>query len=249
MNKKFANFRFYEELNDFLAKDRRKVSFKYCFTGDPSVKDVIEMIGVPHGEIDLILVNGQPVGFDYRLADQDNVSVYPMFEAIDISSVSHYLRPKPLRVIQFILDVHLGKLTKYLRICGFDCLFENLPDSEIVELSLQEKRIILTKDRGLLKNKRVTHSYWIRSDDPLEQLLEVFNRFDLKNKIEFLVRCLVCNSRLQEIAKEEVKDKVPSNTLLYYDKFLLCPHCKKIYWEGSHFQNMTRLLEFIKQDS
>ncbi len=158
---KQAQFRFYEELNDFLPKNHRKATFLFKFVTQIRVGEAIESLGVPHTEIDLVLINGQSVSLSQQLQDNDRVAVYPVFESIDISAIN-YLRPKPLRKIKFILDVHLGRLAKYLRICGFDTLYENLEDNEIIKRSLQEKRIILTKDRGLLKNKRVTHGYWVQ---------------------------------------------------------------------------------------
>lgn len=243
---KSATFRFYEELNDFLPQDRRKVAFDYSFSGNPKIKDIIEMIGVPHGEIDLILVNGNSVNFNYRLLPNDRVSVYPVFESIDISPINH-LRPKPLRSVKFILDVHLGRLAKYLRICGFDSVYENLDDDEIIKRSLMEKRIILTKDRGLLKNKKVTHGYWVRAKESKLQLREVFQRFGLEDKVELLIRCLLCNHKLRRIAKKAVMNLVSPSTFKFYDRFYYCPHCKKIYWEGSHYHNMIKLITDIQQ--
>ena len=243
---KTATFRFYEELNDFLPRGRRKVDFEYPFIGSPKIKEVIEHLGIPHSEVDLIIVNGNSKGFDYSLQDQDRVAVYPIFEALDISPINH-LRPEPLREPKFILDVHLGRLAKYLRICGFDCLYELLDDDAIIELALKEQRIILTKDKGLLKNKQVTHGYWVRNKEPRLQLLEIIQRFHLQNKIQFLVRCLLCNSLLSKINKQAVAGRVPTQTTAYYQDFYECLRCNKIYWEGSHYQNMTQLIDFILQ--
>jgi len=193
MNRKIAFFRFYEELNDFLPRNKRKISFEQHFEGNPGIKDVIEALGVPHAEVDMILVNGQSVDFEYQLQDGDRVAVYPVFEALDISAVSK-VRQAPLREPKFILDVHLGKLAKRLRLLGFDTLYRNdLEDNEVVEISLKEKRIILTRDIGLLKNKKVTHGYWLRSQQPKRQLREIVSRFDLKNLIRPFTRCLECN--------------------------------------------------------
>ena len=165
---KTTEFRFYEELNDFLPAAKKKSLFTYNFECSPSVKDAVEAIGVPHTEIDLILVNGISVTFSYRLQDGDVISVYPVFESMDISNVTH-LREKPLRESRFILDVHLGTLVRYLRMIGFDILYENnYEDSEIVKIAKDEKRIILTRDVELLKIKTVTHGYWIRSKKPAE---------------------------------------------------------------------------------
>ena len=120
-----AYFRFYEELNEFLPHDKRKTEFEYLFNGNPSVKDAIEAIGIPHVEVDLILVNSISVSFSEKLKDGDRVSVYPVFETFDVT-LATYLRPKPLRELKFILDVHLGRLAKYLRLCGFDFSLQQL---------------------------------------------------------------------------------------------------------------------------
>jgi uncharacterized protein with PIN domain len=245
-NRKTVTFRFYEELNDFLPKKWRKTAFSYQFSGSPDLEEVIHMIGIPHTEIDLILVNGQSVAFDYRLAEGDYVSVYPVFESIDISPINH-LRPKPLRKIKFILDIHLGRLTKYLRMCGFDCYYENLSDEEIIKYACDQKRIILTKDKGLLKNKRVTHGYWVRAILPKQQLVEVINRFDLVSKIQFLTRCLLCNARVERICKEQIAHLLPEDTVRYYTIFYSCRPCNKIYWEGSHYKNMANLIDEVKK--
>jgi hypothetical protein len=142
MSMQVASFRFYAELNDFLPRAQRHTTFPYHFTGTPAVKDAIEAAGVPHPEVDLILVNGMSVAFDYPLRDGDRVAVYPVFESFDISPIVH-LRPQPLRETKFILDVHLGKLAKHLRMLGFDTLYRNdYQDPDIIATALRERRII-----------------------------------------------------------------------------------------------------------
>src|SRR3972149_748976 len=137
---KTAYFRFYEELNDFLPPEKRKIKFEHPFFCRASVKDIIESLGVPHTEIDLILVNGKSVDFSYIINDKDEISVYPVFESFDISEVQH-LRAKPLREPKFVLDVHLGALAKYLRMTGFDTVYHNnFEDVEIIKVSLSQKR-------------------------------------------------------------------------------------------------------------
>jgi len=243
MNKNLAWFRFYEELNDFLPQGRRKKSFPYSFRGNPSVKDAIEALGIPHVEVDLILVNGQPVDFSQGLQNGDSVSVYPVFESFDISGVTR-LRNNPLRVTKFITDVHLGKLTRHLRLCGFDTYFRaDCTDPEIINISLSEKRIILTRDKGLLKNKQVTHGYWIRSAFHEEQLKEIFLRFDLKTRLSPFTRCMECNTILAEVLKDDISDRLLPNTRLYYHKFKECPGCRRIYWNGSHYERMKKKID------
>ena len=241
-----AHFRFYEELNDFLPLERKKVLFPWTFNGNPSVKFAIEALGVPHVEVDMILVNSVPVDFSYKVRDGDTISVYPVFESFDIAGVSP-LREKPLRDPKFVLDTHLGKLAKFMRICGFDAFYRNdLNDPEIIILSVTEKRVILTRDRNLLKNKTVTHGYWIRSQQPPEQLREVLNRFDLKNSMQPFTRCLECNTKIIEVSKESILSQLLPKTKLCYQEFWQCGNCKRIYWKGSHWERMRGVVEQYK---
>jgi uncharacterized protein with PIN domain len=239
-------FRFYEELNDFLPEKKRKIRFAHNYIDRASVKDVIESLGVPHTEIDLILINGKSVGFDFLINDGDDISVYPVFESLDITNVQ-LLRPKPLRNPKFIADVHLGRLASYLRMMGFDVLYKNnFDDKEIITLSLSEKCAILTRDRGILKYKEVTHGYWIRSTKVKEQVIEVIKRFDLKNIIKEFSRCIECNSALESIPKSEIIAELPPRVSKSQESFSTCPYCKKIYWKGTHYQKMLSFIQSVK---
>jgi len=240
-----ATFRFYEELNDFLPADKRKIAFLHSFNGTPSIKDVIEAIGVPHTEVDLILVNSLGVDFKYVLKNEDFVSIYPVFETLEISGVSP-LRKKPLRETKFILDVHLGKLAKYLRMLGFDTTYQNdYDDKNIIRISLAEHRIILTRDIGILKVKSVTHGYFIRNQIPKDQLTEVLTHFDLFKTIDPFNRCIKCNGKLELVAKEEIIQQIKPLTKKYFDKFFRCTLCQSIFWEGSHFDHMNEFINTI----
>jgi uncharacterized protein with PIN domain len=230
-----ASFRFYEELNDFLPLDKKKIAFEYSFRGNPSVKDIIEAIGVPHVEVNLIQVNGQPVDFTYRLKNNDIVSVYP------------FLRKKEWKEIKFILDVHLGKLAKYLRMFGFDTAYQNdYNDKKIIEISLDENRIILTRDIGILKVKSVSNGYFIRDQNSKTQLIEVLKHFDLYHAIIPFSRCIKCNDKLEKIEKEKIIQQLEPLTLKYFDTFFICTHCQSIFWEGSHFDRMSSFISTIK---
>ena len=245
MNKK-VTFRFYEELNDFLPKENKKKRFTHNYIDKTSVKDVVESLGVPHTEVDLILVNGKSVGFDYLINNRDDVSVYPVFESLDISGVQH-LRPKPLRKPKFVADVHLGRLTKYLRMMGFDVFYRNnLKDDEIVNMSLKERRAILTKDRGILKRSEVTHGYWVRSTKVNEQAFEILKRFDLKNQINEFSRCIECNQLLKPVLKEKILNELPVKVVQSQDEFCRCPSCTKIFWKGAHYQKMLSFIQSVK---
>ncbi len=195
-----AHFRFYAELNFFLPPNRRQTTFPRAFEGRVSVKDMIESLGVPHTEIDLILVNGESVDFSYLVQDGDQISVYPVFESFDITPVVR-VRPKPLREPRFVLDQHLGKLAAYLRMLGFDTLYRNdYDDPELAQISHAEKRTLLTRDRGLLKRSMVTRGYYVRETNPRRQVAEVIRRFDLGGLVAPFRRCITCNGVLEVAA-------------------------------------------------
>jgi uncharacterized protein with PIN domain len=239
-------FRFYEELNDFLPLNKKKKRIGHSFIDRTSVKDMIESLGVPHTEVDLILVNGISVDFSYLINNGDDISVYPTFESLDITNLQH-LRAKPLRKPKFILDVHLGTLAKYMRMLGFDTLYKNnYKDEEIVKISLREKRAILTKDRGILKRSEVTHGYWIRNTKVDKQIIEVINRFDLKNQIKELSRCLLCNSILKKIPKEKIIARLQQKVKELQNEFYYCEDCDKIFWKGSHYTKMKEIIEELR---
>lgn len=237
-----ANFRFYEELNDFLVSEHHKQTIEYRFDGKPAIKDPIEVLGVPHSEVDLILVNNESVGFDHGLKDGDRVAVYPVFESFDITPVQR-LRPKPLRNTAFMVDVNLGKLARRLRMLGFDAAYSNcLKDREIVDLATREKRIVLTRDRRLLFRKAITHGFWIRAVDVGTQLQEVLQRLDLYDQVKPLQRCIDCNGSIETVDRGRVWSRLEPLTRRYYREFYCCSRCDKIYWSGSHVAHMTGVI-------
>lgn len=243
-----AYFCFYAELNDFLPPSRRQVCFFHSIKERASVKDVIESFGVPHPEVDLILVNDESVDFSYIVQDGDRISVYPFSVSIDASFVSR-VRPQPLDQIRFVLDIHLGKLATYLRLLGFDTLYQNnYQDEELARLSSCEQRILLTQDRGLLKRSVVVYGYCVRESDPLRQVIEVLRRFDLFNAIAPFQRCLRCNGLLQAVSKEAIGDRLPPLTRQYYNEFSICQACTQIYWKGAHYQRIQQFIDCIRQE-
>ncbi len=238
-----ACVRFYEELNDFLPKDKRKMQLLVSIAEGATAKAIVEKLGVPHPEIDLVLVNGESVAFDYKLADGDRMSVYPVFEAFDISHVSK-VRPEPLRTPRFVLDVHLGKLSVLLRMLGLDALYCNtFTDQRLSQICEQENRILLTRDRSLLMRNTVRHGYCVRSPHPYEQVVEVVRRLDLPAKCSPFTRCLRCNKKLAESAEENLRDRLPEFVRQHYSHFRECPLCGHIYWRGSHWQRMNAFVE------
>ena len=238
-----AHFRFYEELNDFLAPKWRKVEFEHRFERRASVKDMIESLGVPHTEVDLILVNGESVNFSHIVHDGDRVSVYPVFESLDIGSLLR-LRERPLRNLRFVADANLGRLARYLRLLGFDCLYRNdYRDEELARISSTEKRVLLTRDRALLRRKIITHGYFTRASDPREQVAEVLSRLDLHTAVAPFTRCTRCNGLLETVAKHDVLHRLEPKTKRYYHAFQRCRDCGQVYWQGSHHFRAQRLVE------
>lgn len=244
-----ASFRFYAELNDFLAPERAGREFTYTFIDRTTVKDMIESFGVPHTEVDVILVNGESVPFSCIVEDGDRVSVYPMFEALDVKPLLR-VRPEPLRITRFVADVHLGRLAAFLRMLGFDTAYaNNLDDERLARISSEEHRILLTRDRGLLKRSMVTHGYCLRHTDPRAQTAEIVERFDLKRAIQPFRRCMRCNGELQPVHKDEIVHLIPENTAAHYDEFRRCAACAQLYWKGSHYRRMQSLIDQLKTGS
>jgi hypothetical protein len=234
--------RCYQELNDFLPPDRRQTSFPCPLQRGQTVKSLVESLGIPHTEVDLVLVGGLSVGFRHKPADGDRLSVYPVFESLDISGSSR-VRPRPLRGTRFVLDVHLGRLARLLRLAGLDSLYANdWDDLALSRLSHQEGRILLTRDRGLLMRAEVTHGYCVRSPDPPAQLAEVIARFDLARALSPFTLCLVCNEKLQRLSRRRAHLAVPPRVARRYRRFRSCPRCGRVYWRGSHWEHMRRLL-------
>jgi uncharacterized protein len=243
-----AQFRFYAELNDFLPAEKRMQAITYCFKNNPAIKDPIEALGVPHTEIELIIVNGRSVGFDYRLADGDRVAVYPVFEAFDVTPLVR-LRERPLREPRFVVDSNLGKLARWLRLLGFDTLYSNnFSDAGIARLSAARHRILLTRDRFLLRQKIITHAHWVRAQNPDAQVVEVIRRFDLGRQISPFRRCLECNGVIEKVAKSTVIDQLKPLTRRYYDIFYRCSSCHKVYWKGPHYQKLLEKVAELRPD-
>ncbi|UKJ09109.1 Mut7-C ubiquitin/RNAse domain-containing protein [Solitalea lacus] len=240
---KSASFRFHSQLNDFLESKQKNTWIKYQFYVSPSVKNVIEALGVPHPEVSVILVNNEPVDFSYLIKKEDRVDVYPINDKNTFPkaySLNNHKTPDT-----FILDVHLGKLAKALRLLGLDTLYENdYADEAIVSIAAKEQRIILTRDLHLLQHNAVKWGYWIRSQYVSEQIKEVVRFFKLAPKFAPFVRCLECNGIIVRVDKESIDNWLQEETRKYFNEFFQCKSCKRIYWKGSHY---NRLQEFLHQ--
>ena len=237
--------RFYGELNDFLPPRLRQIEFTLMVHSRTSVKDAVESVKVPHTEVALIQINGRMIDWNQRLSPNDRIAVYPspyIIEWVNCSPV--YLRPvEPLR---FVLDVHLGRLAAYLRLLGFDCLYSSrdVKDQMLIELALEENRILLTMDRKMLMNKQLKWGRIIRSRDPIKQVEEVIERYRLRDKADPFSRCMVCNERLSMADENHFRRTAPECVKQTYtvDQLRQCDNCGRLYWQGSHWKRMTDMV-------
>jgi uncharacterized protein len=235
------SFRFYGQLNDFLPPPQRGRRFTHRLRAPASVKDVIEALGVPHPEVDVILVDGESVDFTHRLQGGEEVVVYPVFRTMDIGPVGR-TGSDPPSPVRFVLDVHLRKLAALLRLAGFDATLLD-DDAEVAHAAADEGRVALTRDVGLLKRSVVRHGHWVRHTDPELQLAEILERFDLAGRIAPFLRCTRCNTLLVAVDAGAVADRLPPRTRECFHHFHECPGCGRVYWRGSHYDRLVRLLE------
>jgi uncharacterized protein len=235
-----ARFLFHGSLNDFVRRMKRHTWTPYTFSGKPSVKDSIEAIGVPHLEIREVQVNGEIVTISYGLQPGDEVQVYP-YDGREDELLSG------IATCRFVLDVHLGTLARSLRMLGFDTVYENtLTDKAIAGIAQAEQRIVLTRDVNLLKHKAIPFGYWLRSQHTEEQLQEVIRRFRMIDHIRPFTRCMVCNGEIAEVPKYVVVDQLPPKTKLYFDEFYQCSSCQRVYWKGSHYEQMLGFINTLR---
>ena len=239
----YVKIKFFGCLNDFLPSKKRRKSFDIPVTTRQSVKDIIESAGIPHTEIDLIVVNNRSVKFSDKIKDNDDIKVYP--PGYFPRGVYHYhLQKKDLKYPRFMLDVHLGRLARLLRMCGIDTgLFKGDSDKDLVDSAIREKRIVLTRDINLLKRSILKRGYWIRNDNPEKQLSEILRRFELIPHFKQFHRCMCCNGLIKSTGKKTVLDRIPPRTGKWLNEFFKCTSCGKIYWNGSHYLRMAVEIE------
>ncbi|RKH70529.1 Mut7-C RNAse domain-containing protein [Corallococcus aberystwythensis] len=237
MSARQLTVRFHGALNDFVAPERREQVFTHVLQGSPSVKDLIESLGPPHPEVDVVLVNGEPVGFGHRAEADTNLDVYP-------ASI-----PVPLPELpRFILDVGLGRLSGFLRMLGFDTLWRNdYADDLLARLSHDESRVLLTRDLGVLKRSEVVQGYFPRATDSAHQLVEVVRRYGLTSRMRPFSRCLACNASLSTATPDEVQGRVPEGVAQRHSHFQQCPGCQRVFWPGTHHERMQNLVDTLRR--
>ncbi len=233
---KVAHFSFLDDLSSLLPLANRNGTFEYTFSGPQSLKHLIESVGIPHTEIGELRANDRPVGLDYLVQNGDQIVVRggPQVDG-------QYEEPL------FVLDGHLGRLASRLRVLGLDCLYRNdYTDQELARVSGGEQRILLSRDRRLLMRKAITRGYLIRSLITEIQFQEVFQRYGLERWIRPFQRCPRCNHLLEAVSKEQVLDRLEPLTRMYFDEFHICPACQQIYWKGSHYEKLQRLISGLR---
>ena len=245
-----ANFWFHDALCLFLTPPRDS-DLVYHYNGSPSIKDAVEACGVPHVEVGLILMDGQPIPFKGRL--EGNNSMVQVFPPHDHPPVAETMLPavRPAGPLVFILDVHLGMLARFLRMMGFDCLYQTKDpgDAQLARLAGERNGILLSRDIGLLKRGNVRYGYFLRSRDPREQLREVIRRFAIaRDECRSFTRCLHCNDCLIPAAVEAVAERLPESVLHQYREFQLCNACDRIFWKGTHYLSMKAMLAELYEE-
>lgn len=236
-----VSLRAYASLNDFLDAALRGRTSEHVVDPRTSVKDFLERLGIPHVEVELLLTNGIAVGFERLLEEDDRVAAFPRLFALDVSGMSRVRVPDPVPV-RFVLDVHLGRLARHLRLAGIDTTYaSNADDDALAAAAASEDRVLLTRDVGLLKRRAVTHGYFVRSTSALEQFVEILRRFG-PLPIDPFSRCLRCNGLLHEVEKMQVADALPPGTREHYDEFWQCDGCGALYWQGSHYARLSTAL-------
>ena len=226
-----AVFHFDEVLKRFLSKPRRGGPFEYDCARAATLKNAIEALGVPHTETGALTVNGQPATLQRAVREGDVVQVFPWDPS------------RAPRQPAFLADAHLGGLARFLRMLGFDTLHENaLSDEEIRRLAREEDRIVLTRDRELLKCADITRGAFVRELKAEAQLREVAARYGLAQMARPFTRCLACNLVLAAADRREVLDRLPESVSRLHDSFVRCPGCLRVYWRGSHYARMQAAL-------
>lgn len=237
-----ATFRFHAELNDFLAPFRRRAEFTAALARAASAKHMIEALGVPHTEVGAILVNGASVGFGHALADGDRVEVHPRRGLPDVRPLV-CLRPDPPRPPRFLADAHLGGLARFLRLAGFDTRYDNgIRDDDLVALALREGRVVLSRDRELLKRRVLVHACFVHALKPERQFAEIVLRLQLAAQARPFSLCLACNAPLRPVARAEVLERLPQRVRERHESFTACDGCGRVFWAGSHWRAMRAVL-------
>lgn len=242
MNSPCVYLTFHNDLQALLQKNQADKVVKYALKRRASIKDIIESLGIPHTEVAQILLENMELGFGFIPVGGENIDIYPFSEAISVFT-STLLRPQPICSLKFMVDINVQKLAGNLRITGFDTTL--VPDMRLVEIgniATSQQRIVITRNRELLKCNTVINGHLVRSQNHVIQLQEVVKRYKLKRHIKPFSRCIVCNGNLISVPKQDVIHRLEPLTRKYFNTFKRCSDCGKIYWQGSHHNQMRKLI-------
>ncbi len=247
---------FSSDLASFLRREWRGQGqrVRRTLAEKTAVKDVVEACGVPHSEVDLIVIasnesageNLRTVDFTWQVQAPVHLQIYGAPAPAELLPQAPRLQGNP--PARFVADGHLGKLARNLRLLGLDTVYErDADDPRLLEIMVAENRVLLTRDRPLLTHGIVHHGYCPRSDESEAQTREVLRRFELtggNTEVSPFSRCLHCNGVLEAVDKAEVLAPLAAEplTLRYYDDFRRCPGCQRIYWPGTHTHKLASLV-------
>ena len=226
------------ELNDFLPREQRGQSQAITLTRRAAVKDVLEAVGVPHTEIGVLRINALAAPMSSVLVPGSDAHVLAA-PATTASRRADWPDAPPA----FVADVHLGGLVRRLRLAGFDVAYANdRDDADLAAISDIEHRVLLTRDRGLLKRARVRHARFVRCDATQAQYDDIVAHFGLADRMQPFTRCSDCNTPLDTVAKTDIVHRLEPLTRAHYTHFARCPVCDKLFWGGSHVADVQRRL-------
>ena len=234
------------KLRPLLTRSYRdQTVVRYPLDRRASIKDILEAVGIPHTEVGAIRDTATEYSFAHIPAPGECLRIEGVQYGLDVTRATR-LRPEPLPAVRFLVDINVGKLTRLLRLAGLDSRYApDLNDGALAALAAADQRILLSRNRELLKRKEVTHGHLVRAEQPADQLREILTLYDLANRVKPFSRCLSCNTILVTVSREEVLDRLEPLTRKYYHRFKRCPGCGRIYWQGSHHAQMVRLLQDI----
>lgn len=230
MDRPEADVRFAGELRLFLVPGQRHGHARIRCDGTSSLGHVVESLGVPLTEVGRLAVNGRPAGPGYRPRGG---------EAVDVAAVR---RPQRIPSPRFVLDVHLGTVARRLRLAGVDAAYANDRDDDaLIEQANAGRRVLLTRDRGLLRRRKLWLGAYVRGARPDEQFRDVLDRF--APPLAPWTRCTACNGLLFPVCKSDVEPLLQPGTRRTYQTFSRCADCGRVYWRGAHSQRLGVIVD------
>ncbi|MEU2026437.1 Mut7-C RNAse domain-containing protein [Streptomyces sp. NPDC016469] len=226
------------ELRLFVAHGRRQGRTAVTTDGSSTLGHVVESLGIPLTEAGALLVDGRPVPASHIPAAGELVEVHPVPRP----------QPVPGAPLRFLLDVHLGTLARRLRLLGVDAAYESedIGDPGLAALSAKERRVLLSRDRGLLHRRELWAGAYVYSDRPDEQLRDVLERF--APALAPWTRCTACNGPLTAADKDTVGPHLEHGTRRTYDVFAQCVVCGRVYWRGAHHARLEAIVAEAVRD-